>query len=195
MSYATSAIRAACTAQLLIASPLGPMLLARTSRGLAGAWFLNQKDHPGELGAPESPHDELLAGAAQQLARHFETGREAFTLPLDLLGTPFQVAVWNALLQIQPGQTCTYGHIAREVKSPSAVRAVGAAIGKNPIGVIVPCHRVIGSNGSLTGYAGGLHRKSALLTLERAMGVKGGRVDTGAADSAHSQARLFEHAA
>jgi methylated-DNA-[protein]-cysteine S-methyltransferase len=89
-------------------------------------------------------------------------------VPLDLLGTPFQVGVWRELLAIEPGLTCSYGDIARKLGQPTAGRAVGAAVGRNPISVIVPCHRVVGSDGSLTGYAGGLERKTALLRLEAA---------------------------
>ena len=185
MSYATTAIQSACTAQALYASPLGPMLLARTRTGMAGAWFMLQKDHPGELNAPEQPDDPLLRRAVEQFRRYFAGGREGFDLPLDLLGTAFQRAVWHALLHIPMGTTQTYGAIARTVNSPLAVRAVGAAVGKNPLGVIVPCHRVIGSSGALTGYAAGLERKTALLELEGALPVR----------PALAQTALFEAAA
>jgi methylated-DNA-[protein]-cysteine S-methyltransferase len=168
MSFATTAIQRASTAQAHYASPLGSMLLARTRSGLAGAWFIRQKDYPGELMAPERPDDPLLQRAVAQFERYFAGGKQGFDLPLDLLGTPFQVAVWQALLGIPAGTTRTYGEIARAVNAPAAVRAVGAAVGKNPLGVIVPCHRVIGSTGALTGYAAGLERKTALLTLEGA---------------------------
>lgn len=183
MSYATTAIQAACTAQALYASPLGPMLLARTRTGLAGAWFMRQKDHPGELNAPEAPDDPLLRRAVEQFRRYFAGGKDGFDLPLDLLGTPFQREVWQALLLIPLGTTQTYGAIARAVGTPESARAVGAAVGKNPLGVIVPCHRVIGSNGTLTGYAAGLERKTALLELEGARFTKS------------AQAPLFEDAA
>ncbi|KNZ31671.1 MAG: cysteine methyltransferase [Methylibium sp. NZG] len=168
MSFATTAIAAACTAQTMLASPLGPLLLARTHIGLAGVWFMRQKDHPGDLAAPTQPDDPLLRRAEAQLQRYFAGAKDGFDLPLDLLGTPFQRAVWQALLRIPIGQTKSYGAIAREVGTAQAVRAVGAAVGKNPLGVIVPCHRVIGSNGALTGYAAGLERKTALLELEGA---------------------------
>ena len=183
MSFATTAIQSACTAQAMYASPLGPMLLARTGTGLAGAWFMRQKDHPGELHAPDRPDDPLLRRAIEQFKRYFGGSKEGFDLPLDLLGTPFQRDVWQALLRIPLGTTQTYGAIARAVGTPQAVRAVGAAVGKNPLGVIVPCHRVIGSNGALTGYAAGLERKTALLELE------------GAAFTKATQAALFEDAA
>jgi methylated-DNA-[protein]-cysteine S-methyltransferase len=166
MSFATDSIHDACTAQATCTSSLGAMLLARTANGLAGVWFEGQKDHPGSLSAPEMPDDALLRAAAAQLADYFAGATTHFDLPLDLHGTPFQRSVWQALLGIASGRTCSYGDIARQVGSPQAVRAVGAAVGKNPLSVIVPCHRVLGSGGALTGYAGGLERKRALLTLE-----------------------------
>jgi methylated-DNA-[protein]-cysteine S-methyltransferase len=162
-------------AQTRWTSPLGGMLLARTADGLAGLWFDGQKDHPGALAAPERPDDSLLRRTIDQLRRYFDAGggqrpgaaeAQPFDLPLDLHGTAFQRAVWQALCRIAPGQTCSYGDIAQAVGSPRAVRAVGAAVGRNPVSVIVPCHRVIGRDGSLTGYAGGLERKQALLRLE-----------------------------
>ena len=161
-------LAAACTAQLTIATPLGPVLLARTEAGLAGAWFEGQKDHPGELAAPQRPNDPLLRNAAAQLTEYFAGRRSRFELRLDLIGTGFQRDVWQALLGIVSGTTTSYGDIARRVGKPKAVRAVGAAVGRNPVSVIVPCHRVLGGDGSLTGYAGGLGRKTALLELEGA---------------------------
>jgi len=168
MSFSTHAIRQACTAQATVDTPLGPLLLARTARGLAGAWFEGQGDHPVALDAPERPDDPLLQAAAAQFAAYFAGRLTQFDVPLDLHGTAFQRAVWQALLGIAPGRTCCYADIAREVGATKAVRAVGAAIGRNPVSVIVPCHRVIGRDGTLTGYAGGLHRKRALLALEGA---------------------------
>lgn len=172
MSFATTAIQTTCTAQTLYASPLGPMLLARTRTGMAGAWFMRQKDHPGDLKAPDQPDDLLLQRAVEQFRRYFAGSKEGFNLPLDLLGTSFQRAVWQALLRIPLGSTRSYGEIARSIDTPQAVRAVGAAVGKNPLGVIVPCHRVIGSTGALTGFAAGLERKTALLELEGARFTK-----------------------
>ena len=168
MSFTTTAIQSACSAQAQYTSPLGTMLLARTHAGLAGAWFIRQKDHPGELNAPNRPDDPLLQRAATQFNAYFGGAKSGFDLPLELLGTPFQRAVWQALLDIPAGSTRSYGDIARAVNRPAAVRAVGAAVGKNPLSVIVPCHRVIGASGALTGYAGGLERKVALLRLEGA---------------------------
>jgi methylated-DNA-[protein]-cysteine S-methyltransferase len=170
MSSALDAIQRACTAQAMVATPLGPMRLVRTTRGLAGAWFEGQKHHPGDLPAAQTTGDPLLQRAASQLQHYFAgtgTTRGAFDLPLDLLGTPFQRAVWDALLHIPAGATCSYGDIARAIGSPQAVRAVGAAVGRNPVSLIVPCHRVVGRGGALTGYAGGIERKRALLALEQ----------------------------
>ena len=168
MSQVTDRVHTACTAQCSVNSPLGPVLLARTAKGLAGAWFEGQKHHPGVLAAPVRPDDPLLEIAAAQLQRYFTGKATSFDLPLDLLGTAFQQAVWQALLAIPPGSTRSYGDIARSVAAASAVRAVGGAVGRNPVSVIVPCHRVVGSDGSLTGYAGGTDRKLALLKLEAA---------------------------
>ena len=154
------------TAQSHIASPLGTILLARTERGLAGAWFAGQKHHPPELDAPERADDPLLGEASRQLGEYFAQERHGFDVPLDLQGTGFQRAVWRALLVIAPGATRSYGQIARDLGVPAASRAVGAAVGRNPVSVIVPCHRVVGSAGALTGYAGGLERKASLLRIE-----------------------------
>lgn len=168
MNTTTDSIRRACTAQTTLTTPLGPLLIARTVNGLAGAWFEGQKHHPGVFDAPERADDELLRRAADQLRGYFAGERSRFALPLDLHGTAFQRAVWAALLAIPGGSTASYGAIARAVGSASAVRAVGGAVGRNPVSVIVPCHRVVGTDGTLTGYAGGVDRKRALLALEHA---------------------------
>lgn len=154
------------TAQARYDTPLGTVLIARTEAGLAGLWFESQKWHPAPLDAPERPDDPLLREAATQIADYFAGRRTQFELPLDLHGSPFQRSVWQALRDIDCGATRSYADIARRIGSPQAVRAVGAAIGRNPVSVIVPCHRVLGSSGELTGYAGGLDRKRALLALE-----------------------------
>jgi methylated-DNA-[protein]-cysteine S-methyltransferase len=166
MTYATDSILQRCTAQCRIASPLGSLLLARSATGLAGAWFEQQKHHPAPIDAPELNDDPLFVAAAGQLRDYFAGKSVAFDLPLDLQGTAFQRAVWAELLRIAPGATCSYGDIARRLGTPSASRAVGAAVGSNPVSIIVPCHRVVGSTGSLTGYAGGLARKTSLLRIE-----------------------------
>ena len=112
----------------------------------------------------------LLAEGERQLTEYFAGERERFDLPLELKGTPFQQKVWRALLGIPYGQTCTYGDIARAVDSPRGFRAVGMASNRNPIPILVPCHRVVGAGGALVGYAGGLELKAALLALERRKG-------------------------
>lgn len=148
-------------------SPLGPLILAASRKGLAGIWFDDQRHLPEVRDWPTRDDEPVLRRAAAQLAEYFEGRRQHFDLPLDLdAGTAFQQAVWQALLTIAPGQVSSYGAIGRQIGRPAAVRAVGAAVGRNPLGIVVPCHRVLGSNGSLTGYAGGLDRKVALLRLE-----------------------------
>jgi methylated-DNA-[protein]-cysteine S-methyltransferase len=147
-------------------TPLGRVRIARTARGLAGLWFEGQKHHPGDLSAPQRDDDPLLNDAARQLAQYFAGERRDFELPLDLQGTPFQQAVWQALQRIPAGRTRSYGEVAQALGAPAAVRAVGAAVGRNPASLVVPCHRVLGRDGSLTGYAGGVERKQALLALE-----------------------------
>ena len=155
-------------------SPLGAMTLAATQTGLAGVWFNDQRHLPDELAQPASwpvnAKHSVLVKTAQQLTEYFAGQRRGFDLPFDLSGgTAFQQSVWQALLAIAPGDTTSYGNISRSVGNAAAVRAVGAAVGRNPISIIVPCHRVVGADGSLTGYAGGLDRKTALLKLEGAL--------------------------
>jgi methylated-DNA-[protein]-cysteine S-methyltransferase len=150
-------------------SPLGTMLLAATDRGLAGLWFVGQRHGPDSSGWREDPAHPVLREAMAQLADWFAGQRTGFDLPLDLqAGTPFQQDVWAALQAIPHGGTTSYAEIARRLGRPSAARAVGAAVGRNPISIVVPCHRVVGSGGSLTGYAGGIGRKTALLQREGA---------------------------
>ena len=151
-------------------SPLGPMIVAATSQGLAGLWFEGQRHLPDSSGWPHSSTHPVLAQAVAQLDDYFAGRRTHFDLPLDLQGgTPFQQSVWQALLAIPAGGTTSYGELSLRVGKPSAVRAVGAAVGRNPVSIVVPCHRVLGRDGSLTGYAGGLARKTALLQLEQAL--------------------------
>jgi methylated-DNA-[protein]-cysteine S-methyltransferase len=156
-------------AQCVVPSPLGPITLAATARGLALAWFDAQAHRSDTVQAPVDATHPHLALAAQELGRYWSLPMQPFSVPLDPQGTDFQRAVWRALCGIAPGAVSSYGAIAQQVGRPRAARAVGAAIGRNPIGIIVPCHRVVGAQGSLTGYAGGLHRKEALLTLEGAL--------------------------
>lgn len=158
-------------AQARIETPLGPLTALATARGLAGLWFDAQKHHPGPLAAPVDEHNPFIAEAARELRTWFasaEQRRAGFKVPLDPQGTPFQRAVWQRLTTVGCGRVTSYGELARALGRPSAARAVGAAVGRNPLSVIVPCHRVLGSDGSLTGYAGGLPRKQALLALEGA---------------------------
>ena len=148
-------------------SPLGAMTLAATDAGLAGAWFDNQRHMPDTRNWPDAPQDPVLQRATQQFDEYFAGKRTMFALPLDLRhGTNFQQLVWNALLRIPFGGNTTYGRLSNSIGKAAAVRAAGSAIGRNPLGIIVPCHRVLGADGSLTGYAGGLERKAALLRLE-----------------------------
>ena len=147
--------------------PLGPMIVAATPRGIAGIWFEGQKHMPDHVSWRIDESHALLQQATAQLADYFSGKRASFDLPLDLqAGTPFQQTVWRALLAIPHGATTNYGALSRGIGAPSAARAVGAAVGRNPVSIVVPCHRVLGTSGSLTGYAGGLDRKSALLKLE-----------------------------
>ena len=150
-------------------SPLGPMIVAATDKGIAGIWFEGQRHMPDHTGWPLAPGHPMLQQAIAQLADYFGGKRADFDLPLDLQGgTTFQQSVWRALLAIPRGGTTSYGSLSEAIGKPAAVRAVGAAVGRNPVSVVVPCHRVLGADGSLTGYAGGLERKSALLRLEGA---------------------------
>jgi len=149
-------------------SPLGTLLLTAENGSLIGVHFPGQKhDRPRQPHWQRADDEPVLAQARTQLAEYFAGRRTRFDLPLAARGTSFQQAVWRALLAVPFGGTSTYGAIAAAIRKPSAVRAVGSAIGANPIGIVVPCHRVIGRDGSLTGYAGGLERKAKLLALER----------------------------
>lgn len=157
--------------QHTISSPLGRMRLAAGPLGLRGAWFEDDTHGPAPAMVREWLHDAdhpVLREAVFQLEKYFAGTLQVFHLPLDLsLGTPFQQMAWRALLDIPWGETISYGELAQRMGCPSAARAAGAAIGRNPMSIIVPCHRVVGSNGALTGYAGGLHRKVALLQIEQ----------------------------
>jgi len=147
-------------------SPLGPLLLAGDNQGL----HLLHMDaaQPWELPGDWQPAVTQLDDVKRQLDEYFAGKREVFEVRLASLGTAFQQEVWHALQRIPYGTTCSYGDLAEQIGRPRAVRAVGTANGANPIAIIVPCHRVIGSNGALTGYAGGVERKQMLLELEGA---------------------------
>ncbi len=150
-------------------SPLGQITLAVAGPKLVGVWFDAQAHRPDLSRHEQAPGHPVLKQAAEQLAQYFAGQRNTFELPLDLSnGTAFQQAVWQALLDIGYGQTCSYKALSAAVGRPAAMRAVGGAVGRNPLSIIVPCHRVVGANGALTGYAGGLARKTALLQREGA---------------------------
>lgn len=148
-------------------SALGRVLLTSDGCALTGLYFVGQKYEalPPEGGADE-PRTEPFAQARAELAEYWAGARERFDLALAPEGTPFQRRVWRALGAIPFGATISYLALARSLGAPRSVRAVAAAVGRNPISVLIPCHRVIGSDGSLTGYAGGLERKRKLLALE-----------------------------
>jgi methylated-DNA-[protein]-cysteine S-methyltransferase len=144
-------------------TPIGELLLTADPDGALTRLYLPNRP-PDTTGWERD--DELLEPVARQLREYFAGERTEFDIELRPTGVPFQLKVWEALLKIPYGETASYGEIAREIGHPTAFRAVGAANGQNPIAIIVPCHRVIGSNGSLTGYGGGLPTKRALLDLE-----------------------------
>jgi methylated-DNA-[protein]-cysteine S-methyltransferase len=167
-------------------SPIGPLTLVAGPRGLTDLNF------PGRLRPPSEAVKEPMPAVTEQLDAYFAGELRAFDLPLDPRGTPLQLAVWRALLEIPYGETASYGEQAAridpdlfdpEVEPWQRARVVGAANGRNPISIVVPCHRVIGADGSLTGYGGGLDRKRALLDLERGT--------TGGEDSAGQQIALI----
>lgn len=150
-----------------IRSPVGLLKLIGSEAGLIAILWENDRPQRVRLGAlAENPEDSLLCRTEQQLAEYFKGDRMAFDVKLAFVGTPFQNTVWQALLTIPYGETRSYSQIARQIGNPTAVRAVGAANGRNPISIITPCHRVIGSSGTLTGFAGGLDTKRYLLNLE-----------------------------
>jgi methylated-DNA-[protein]-cysteine S-methyltransferase len=148
-------------------SPQGRMLLVANDEGLCGVYFDGQKYLPAvEFAWRHDPEHVTLRQAKRELAQYFAGERWRFETTLAPEGTAFQRAVWKAIAGVAFGETITYGELARRAGSPGSARAAGAATGRNPIGIIVPCHRIVGSDGSLTGYAGGIERKRALLALE-----------------------------
>ena len=158
-------------AYALIETPLGGLGVAWSAAGLRRIWFACADTAP-PVPAEWRRRPEAAFGAGEQLAAYFSGGRAGFDLPVDACGTPFQRRVWQALTEIPYGSTSTYGEIARRLGRPRAARAVGGANHRNPLPVVVPCHRVIGAGGSLTGYAGGLRIKRFLLDLESAGGSR-----------------------
>jgi methylated-DNA-[protein]-cysteine S-methyltransferase len=154
----------------VVDSPVGPLTLVDEEGTLAGLYLHEQRHLP--VARAFGPRDDAVLGEArEQLAAYFARELKEFDLPLATAGTPFQQQVWSALRAVPYGTTCTYGELAVAVGRPTAVRAVGAANGRNPICLVVPCHRVVGAGGALTGYAGGLERKSYLLALEQGAGA------------------------
>ena len=152
-------------------SPLGLLLLASRAEALAGLYFEEHKPKPRRDGSWRRDAGPFKT-AREQLEAYFAGDLVEFDLPTSLEGTDFQRRVWNSLRRIPIGETCTYSHVAKRVKRPTAVRAVGAAIGRNPISIVIPCHRVIGSDGTLTGYAGGMDRKQWLLRHEASVRLR-----------------------
>ena len=147
-------------------TPLGPLTLASTEKGLASVNFGNDVPYDGIVDM------EFNRRYIQQIDEYFQGKRIEFDFSLDFSGTPFQVAVWRELLEIPYGETRSYGDIARKLGKPGASRAVGMANHDNHIAIVIPCHRVVGHDGSLTGYAGGIHLKQQLLSLETASGAR-----------------------
>lgn len=155
-----------------MASPVGMLTLVADGQALVA--ILWEDDAPGRVKLPalvEQRDHPLLLEAERQLADYFSGARRRFDLPLDFRGTPFQKRIWAALLDIPYGETRSYGDIARVIGAPAAVRAVGAANGRNPLSIVAPCHRVVGANGALTGFAGGLPAKRYLLAHEAGQGI------------------------
>jgi methylated-DNA-[protein]-cysteine S-methyltransferase len=159
-------MHASFVAQTRIPTPLGTMTAAATTRGVAGLWFDDQRHHPGPIAAPQDAAQRHLAQLRRELDRYWRDPAAPFAVALDPQGTPFQRAVWELLRALGPTERASYGELAHRLGRPQAARAVGAAVGRNPVSVVVPCHRVLGRDGSLTGYAGGLERKRWLLRHE-----------------------------
>jgi methylated-DNA-[protein]-cysteine S-methyltransferase len=154
-----------------IDSPIGPMTLVAADSVLCGLYMMERRHPPGDdmFGVRD---DSAFGGWKAQLREYFEDGRVEFDLPVQLFGTEFQRLVWTALREVEYGETVTYGELAQRIGRPTAARAVGLANGRNPISIVVPCHRVVGASGNLIGYGGGLDRKRYLLDLERASCAK-----------------------
>lgn len=164
MTMATLAANVACYTR--IETRVGPLLLVADDSGLRRIDFVNGRTPP-QIDAQWHDDAEPLRETIRQLRAYFAGELEAFDLTVAPAGTPFQQAVWNRLCEIPFGETISYGELARRIGNPNASRAVGLANGSNPIPIVIPCHRVIGSNGKLTGYGGGLPIKEKLLALER----------------------------
>jgi len=147
---------------------VGELLLVATAAHLVGIYFRNQKRGPQLPGDWKlNPKHPILRQAGAEIIEYLEGTRTTFSVPISFEGTSFQQEIWRQIALIPFGQTISYSELAQRAKASKAVRAAGAATGKNPLGIIVPCHRVIGKNGSMTGFAGGLDRKKSLLKIER----------------------------
>lgn len=165
-----------------IDSPLGDLVVLSDGHFVTGLYFPEHKGWSGPATTSQQA-DEMFAAARGQLSEYFAGDRLAFDLPLKLLGTPFQQTVWQQLAKIPFGETISYAELARRVGQPTASRAVGAANGRNPISIIIPCHRVIGASGKLTGYAGGVQKKNWLLEHEQQFRTSGGATVSCAGES------------
>ena len=152
-----------------VASPLGPLTVLASDNGVHAIAFGSDQTERVKINLPRAVNHPIINAAVEQLAMYFEGTLKIFDLPLDLRGTDFQKQVWKLLLEIPFGETRTYGDIACTLGNVGASQAVGAANGKNPVAIVVPCHRVIGASGHLTGYAGGMEKKRFLLTHEGAI--------------------------
>lgn len=150
-------------------TPVGPLTVVAEGDAVVGVWMVDQRHapDPSAFGVPAEAGDTLLERAAEELTEYLTGERREFDLPLAPRGTAFQERVWAGLREIPYGETWSYGELAEHIGSAGAARAVGLANGRNPIGIVIPCHRVVGSTGSLTGYGGGIERKRFLLDLER----------------------------
>lgn len=151
-------------------SALGPVLATANEHGISGIYFVGQRyEIDIERDWREAGEDPVLAECARQLGEYFDAKRREFDLPLAAAGSDFQQRVWREIARIPFGETVSYAELARRAGAAGSARAAGAATGHNPLSVVVPCHRVVGSDGSLTGYAGGLERKTRLLEIEGAL--------------------------
>jgi len=158
---------AKANAAKIVDSPIGRLYLVATDAGLTDLLFVDEMNIDPDNPPGGGEADRIVRETEQQLSEYFSGKRREFNIPLAPAGTEFQLATWRGLQTIAFGETISYADLARRIDRPRAVRAVGAANGANPISIIVPCHRVIGADGSLTGYGGGLHRKKRLLELEQ----------------------------
>ncbi|MFG2039871.1 methylated-DNA--[protein]-cysteine S-methyltransferase [Dactylosporangium sp. NPDC048998] len=167
------------TQHMLVETSLGSVTIVASGDAIIGLYFRHHIRRPAQetFGQEVTPaEDALLAEAAEQLIEYLAGGRRAFDLPFDAAGDAFQHAVWSVVAEIPFGETTTYGQIAGRLGDKSLAYRVGQAVGANPLSIFVPCHRVVGANGNLTGYAGGLNRKQALLELEEPVQVRAGRL-------------------